>query len=183
MAQQNRSAYNRNAYNTNAYNTYNNYNGSARPVTYNSSAAPKIKPAPQKKPNLTLIQRTRRTAAQVRQQTAVDTKRTLKVMVVSITVLLFMALAIFSRVQLDEVNREISAVENKMELANSESIRINNELNAIMSINNVEDYAINELGMVKIQEHQVVYVDLSDSDFVAKVDGKNIDTPKVINEQ
>ena len=183
MAQQNRSAYNRNAYNTNAYNTYNNYNRSERPVNYNSSAAPKLKPAPQKKPNLTLIQRTRRTAAQVRQQTAADTRRTLKVMVVSVTILLFMALAIFSRVQLDEVNREISAVENKMELAQSESIRINNELNALMSINNVEDYAINQLGMVKIQEHQVVYVDLSEDDYVAKVNGKTTETPNVINEQ
>ncbi len=178
MAQQNRSTYNRTA-----YNTYNTYNRNPRTAAYNSSAAPKIRPEPQKKPNLTLIQRTRRTAAQVRQQTAVNTKQTFKVMAISITILLFMALAIFSRIQLDEINREINSVENQMELAKSESIRINNELNAIMSINNVEDYAVNELGMVKVEDHQVVYVDLSEADYVAKANGKNTELPQVINEK
>lgn len=162
MAQQNRNAY--------AYNNYNN----AKIIAYNSSAAPKMKPAPQRKPNLELVQKTRKTAAQVRQQTAADTKRAIKVMLVSIAVLMFMAMAIYSRVQLDEINREINSVENKIELAESDAIKINNELNAIVSIDNVEDYATNQLGMVKVQNYQVVYVDLSAEDYVAKANGKDI---------
>ncbi len=168
MAQQNKNAY-----------AYNNYNQNAKIHNFNGSAAPKIKPAPQKKPALELVKKTRKTAAQVRQQTAEDTKRIFKAMCVATAIFLFMALAIFSRVQLDEINREINSIENQIELAKSDTIKINNELNSIVSINNVEDYAANQLGMVKVQNHQVVYIDLSSEDYVAKVNGR--DTDKVIN--
>ena len=169
MAQQNGNAY-----------TY-TYNKSAKVIAYNGSAAPKMKPAPQRRPNLELIQKTRKTAAQVRQQTTADTKKAIKIMFISIAILMFMAVAIYSRVQLDEINREIKRVENKIELAESDAIKINNELNAIVSINNVEDYAANELGMVKVQDYQVVYVDLSAEDYVAKANGRETDLSKVIN--
>lgn len=170
--------------NVKTYGTYSyNYNNNSRIAAYNSSAAPKMRPEPQRKPDLTLVQKTRKTAAQMRAQTMADTRKTVKVMVVAITILLFMAMAIFSRVQLDEINREINAVESQMKIAESDSIRINNELNSIISINNVEDYAINQLGMVKVQEHQVVYVDLSAEDHVAMANGRNVDSAQVINEQ
>ncbi len=170
MAQQNR--------NTRAY----NYNTNIRPVSYNGSAAPKTKPAPQKRPQLELVKKTAKTAAQVRQQTAADTKRAIKVMVIAVAILMFMAMAIYSRVQLDEINREISEVENKIELAQSDTIKLNNELNSIVSINNVENYAINELGMVKVQDYQVVYIDLSANDYVAKANGKETGLSSVIKE-
>ena len=163
--------------NSNAY----TYNRNAKIIAYNGSAAPKMKPAPQRRPKLELVQKTRQTAAQVRQQTSADTKRAIKVMFISIAILMFMAIAIYSRVQLDEINREIKSVEKKIELAESDSIKINNELNAIVSINNVEDYATNELGMVKVQDYQVVYVDLSAEDYVAKANGKDTGLSKVIN--
>lgn len=163
--------------NSNAY----TYNRNAKVIAYNGSAAPKMKPVPQKRPNLELVQKTRQTAAQVRQQTAADTKRAIKIMFISIAILMFMAVAIYSRVQLDEINREIKSVENKIELAESDAIKINNELNAIVSINNVEDYAANQLGMVKVQDYQVVYVDLSAEDYVAKVNGKDTGLSAVIN--
>lgn len=172
MAQQNRNAYTV------------TYNRNSKVVSYNNgSAAPKMKPAPQKRPNLELVQKTRQTAAQVRQQTTADTKRIIKVMFIAVTILMFMAIAIYSRVQLDEINREIKRVENKIELAESDSIRINNELNSIISINNVEDYAMNELGMVKVQDYQVVYVDLSAEDYVAKANGKDTNLSSVINKK
>ena len=172
MAQQNRNAYSV------------TYNRNSKVVSYkNGSAAPKMKPAPQKRPNLELVQKTRQTATQIRQQTTADTKRIIKVMLIAVTILMFMAIAIYSRVQLDEINREIKSVENKIELAESDSIRINNQLNSIISINNVEDYAMNELGMVKVQDYQVVYVDLSAEDYVAKANGKDTNLSSVINKK
>lgn len=172
MAQQNRNAYTV------------TYNRNSKVVSYNNgSAAPKMKPAPQKRPNLELVQKTRQTATQIRQQTTADTKRIIKVMLIAVTILMFMAVAIYSRVQLDEINREIKSVENKIELAESDSIRINNQLNSIISINNVEDYAMNELGMVKVQDYQVVYVDLSAEDYVAKANGNDTNLSSVINKK
>ena len=165
MAQQNRNAY--------AYNY--NYNRNERVVSYNGSAAPKVKPAPQKRPDLKLVQKTRLTAQQVRQQTAAETRKTIKIMCIAMAIVMFMALAIYSRVKLDEINREISSVEKKIELAQSDSVKLNNELNAIVSINNVEEYAVNVLGMEKIQEYQVEYIDLSATDRVEVADGKEVE--------
>ncbi len=162
MAQQNRNAY--------AY----NYNRNERIVSYNGSAAPKVRPEPQKKPQLELVKKTRLTAQQMRQQTAAETRKTIKVMCVAMAILMFMALAIYSRVKLDEINREISSVEKKIELAQSDAVKLNNELNAIVSINNVEEYATNELGMTKIQDYQVYYIDMSSQDYVAVANGESI---------
>lgn len=172
MAQQNRNAY-----------AYNNYNRNTNVIAYNGSAAPKVKPAPQRRPQLELVKKTAQTAAQVRQQTAADTKRAIKIMFISVAILMFMVLAIYSRVQLDEINREINSVENKIELAQSDAIKLNNELNSIVSINNVENYAANQLGMVKVQDYQVVYVDLSAEDYVARVNGKDTGLSSVINKE
>ncbi len=170
MAQQNRNSY---AYNYNRNNV----------VDFNGSAAPRRAPEVKKRPQLTLVQQTVRTAAQVRAQTAADTKRAIKIMAIATAVLMFMALAIYSRVQLDEINREIASIENKIELAESDAIKLNNELNSIVSINNVENYATNELGMVKVQDYQVVYVDLSQSDYVEKANGKETGKSSVIIEE
>lgn len=164
MAQQNRNAY--------AYNY--NYNKNDKIVSFNGSAAPKVKPAPQKRPQLELVQKTRMTARQLQQQTAAETRKTIKVMCVAMAILMFMALAIYSRVKLDEINREISSVEKKIELAQSDAVKLNNELNAIVSINNVEEYATNELGMTKVQDYQVYYIDMSSEDYVAVANGQSI---------
>ena len=110
MAQQNRNAY--------AYNY--NYNRNEKVVYYNGSAAPKVRPEPQKKPQLEHVKKTTLTAQQMRQQTAAETRKTIKVMSVAMAILMFMALAIYSRVKLDEINREISSVEKKIELADAE---------------------------------------------------------------
>ncbi len=169
MAQQNKNSY--------------IYNKNAKVVAYNGSAAPKMKPAPQRRPNLQLVQKTRMTAAQVRQQTSIETKRTLRIMLIAVAILMFMAVTIYSRVQLDEINREIKSVEKNIALAQSDAVKINNELNALISINNVEDYAANELGMVKVQDYQVVYVDLSSNDYVAKANGKDTGLSAVINKE
>jgi len=153
------------------YNSYNFDRFEPRIVT-TSSAAPEIRRTPEKKPQLKLVEKTKRTAAQIQQEANAASLKAVKIFAIAVVILLFMSMAIYSRVQLDEVNREISSVENKMELAESDTIRLNNELNAMVSINNVEDFAANKLGMVKVQDYQVVYVDLSTDDQVVVADGE-----------
>ncbi len=144
-------------------------------VVTNSSAAQEIKRQPQKKqPQLKLLEKPRRTAQQIKEETSVNTRKAFKIVTIAVVLLMFMSALIYSRVQLDEINREISSVENKIELAQSDTVRLNNELNAVVSINNVEDFAANQLGMVKIQDYQVVYVDLSTDDSVVVANGEQI---------
>lgn len=65
-----------------------------------------------------------------------------------------------------ELFREINAVEQKIEIAKSESIRLNSELNGITSIGAVDNYATKILGMTKAEKYQVKCVDLSEGDKV-----------------
>lgn len=163
----------------NAYKSYNIEQFEPRMVS-TSNAAPKMKPAPQKRPQLELVKKSRPTAAQVRSETQMAAKQVKKIFAIAITILMFMAMVIYSRVQLDEINRDINNKENAIQLAQSDSIKLNNALSSMVSINNVEEYAANVLGMVKVQDYQVVYVDLSSNDSVVVANGEQTDGTDVI---
>ncbi len=164
----------------NAYKSYNIEQFEPRTVSA-SNAAPKLKPAPQKTPQLKVVKNRKPSAAQVRSEAHQTSKQVRKIFIIAATVLMFMAVAIYSRVQLDEINRNINNKEYEIELAQSDSIKLNNALNEMISINNVEDYAANVLGMVKVQDYQVVYVDLSSGDSVVVANGQETDQSHVIN--
>lgn len=147
-----------------------------------SSAAPKIKEEPKKAPQLKLVQQPKPTRAQIQNEARQSAMQARKILAVACAVIIFMAMVIYSRVQLDEINREIQQVESAMKIAQSDTVRLNNSLSSVISINKVEDYALNVLGMVKVQDYQVVYVDLSGKDSVVMANGKTTDG-MVINEE
>ncbi len=150
-------------------------------VVSNSTAAPKLKPNPQKTPKLELVKTPKQSKAQVQMEMHKSAMQARKVFAIAVTVLVFFSMVLYSRVQLDEVNREINSIENSIKLAESDSIKLNNMLSSMISMNNVEDYATNVLGMSKVQDYQVVYVDLSASDQVVMANGENADSASVIN--
>lgn len=147
-----------------------------------STAAPKIKPEQQRKPQLKLVEQPKPTRAQIRNEARQNARKMQKILAIACAIVVFMAMVLYSRIQLDEINREISSVESAMKIAQSDRVRLNNALNSVVSIDKVEDYAYNTLGMVKVQNYQVVYVDLSGEDAVVMANGETTDTP-VINEQ
>ena len=58
--------------------------------------------------------------------------------------------------------------------AKSENIRLNMALNALMSREKVEDYAVNVLGMQKIERYQIYYFDDRDGDKVVVSGGDTV---------
>lgn len=146
------------------------------------SAAPKIKRA-ESKPNLRVVEKPRLTADQIRTQNLQAGRKMIKIIAVSGICLFFLAAVIFSTLQLDEVNRDIASIDKSMQIAKSETVRLNMELNSIVSIDKVENYAANTLGMSKVQDYQVVYVDLSTSDKVLMASGKETENSNVIKSQ
>ena len=166
------------------YNKYDSYKFEYfEPKTVSTnSAAPKIKQEPKKAPQLKLLQQPKPTRAQIQSDAKKSAMQARKILAIACAVIIFMAMVIYSRVQLDEVNREINQVKNEIKIAQSDTVRLNNSLNSIVSINKVEDYALNVLGMVKIQDYQVVYIDLSSEDSVVVANGKTTDG-EVINEE
>lgn len=145
------------------------------------SAAPKYNTAPQKKPDLRLVKKPAPSKAQLKREANAALVKSIRILAVAAVALLLFGMAIYSRVLLDETNREISSYNSKIENLNSDTVRLKNELNAVASIDKVDDYAANVLGMVKVQDYQVVYVDLSDGDRVLMANGEEVKADEVIN--
>ena len=64
----------------------------------------------------------------------------------------------------DTLISQISAVESQIEIQKGETVRLNAELSRKISTDKIEDYAENVLGMVKVENHQISYIDLSEGD-------------------
>lgn len=146
------------------------------------STAPKLKPN-NRTPHLTVLEKPRKTQEQVRVQTNAANKNAIKILFIAGLCLFFLGLVIYSTLKLDEINRDIASIDSSMKIAQSETVRLNMELDSMVSIDKVEDYAANTLGMSKVQDYQVVYVDLSTSDRALMVGGKEVDQTKVINQE
>lgn len=148
----------------------------------NTSTAPKINPN-NSRPNLRVVEKPRMTASQVRAQNALALRKIFRIIGVAVICLSFLGAVIYSTLQLDEINRDIASVDKAMNIAKSEKVRLDMELNSIISLDKVENYAANTLGMSKVQDHQVVYIDLSSSDRVLMASGKETDNSNVIKSE
>lgn len=64
--------------------------------------------------------------------------------------------------QKNELNHAISNLESQLSVAQSENTRINSELNSLVSMSMIEKYAVEELGMTKMQTQQIRYINVSE---------------------
>jgi cell division protein FtsL len=84
-----------------------------------------------------------------------------KIIVVLLMVLSVTAAILYSQVVLTQGNDQINAMNKKIEELDSETVRKSAELDAKMSLKNIEEYATSKLGLVKLEASQVQYVNLS----------------------
>ncbi|MEG0979106.1 MAG: hypothetical protein RR911_07210 [Oscillospiraceae bacterium] len=140
-----------------------------------SSNAPKIQQisipvaTPQNKPRLV-----KKTKSQLKAETRRANRKAFKALSVAALLLGFIGMVIFSRVQLDEISRDITKTQSQLNVLQSENTRLEMQLNAMVSLNKVDDYAQNVLGMVKQEGYQIEYVDLEGSDQVLVSGGKTV---------
>ena len=132
----------------------------------NVSTAPKKRPD-EGKPNVRVVVNKNKKRKGVSAVKAVANRSALaKVSAVLIVFLAVLGMLIHMQAKLDEVNRQIARSEKTLEETKSETVRLQMELNSIVSIEKVEDFAVNTLGMVKLETGQVEYIDLSEGDRV-----------------
>lgn len=86
------------------------------------------------------------------------------VKVVLVAVILFFAIGfnVYGKVILNERVHQLETVQTEIEVANSENIRLNNELNNFVSLSQVEKTASNKFHMVKRESSQVTYIEVGD---------------------
>lgn len=73
------------------------------------------------------------------------------------------------------LDKQISSVQSELSIAQGESVRLNAELNSMMSTEKIENYAENVLGMVKAESYQISYIDLSEGDKIVVSGDRTLD--------
>ena len=130
-----------------------------------SSAAPKYQPAPErgrKRKPLTVV--TGNEMLKSQSELLADQRRMAKQVAVIITVIalavsMFFAM-LFTYAMKNEYTREIAALKTELDREINQNICTNAELDALVTFDQIEDYAVNKLGMVKLQSDQIRYIDV-----------------------
>ena len=91
----------------------------------------------------------------------------------SVAVVLSMIIGIvYTNSQITEITTNIAAVQNQITELESEKAYLNFTLESRMSLNEIEDYAVNVLGMVKMDSTQVEYIEI-ESENMVEFSGEN----------
>lgn len=133
-----------------------------------SSAAPEIMPdampeipAPRRRKRLTV---TTNEKLKSRAELVQSQKLALKQIFIIISVLAVAASMLFAMLftyaKKNECTREIANLKTELSREINQNICTNAELEALVTIEQIEDYAINKLGMVKLQTDQIRYIDV-----------------------
>ena len=85
--------------------------------------------------------------------------------------LLMFSQVISSYMQLNEVYSSISDANSELSNLRSENVRMQTELEGKASIRNIKDYAENHLGLQKLDQSQIQYIEIQKEDTV-EIDGE-----------
>ena len=115
-------------------------------------ALPKVKPAPQPKTRL---------------QTALSLIFGISV---AICVGVVVSVSIYSRVILSETVNQITDAKRELTALQSEQTRLSMQLDSKISLQNVETYASDDLGLSRMDKYQIAYVTMSGDDMIANTE-------------
>lgn len=124
------------------------------------SAAPKHRE--EKKRRLTVHENgERKTRTQLVSEQKASAVKAVKVMIISLVVMGMLFSVLYTYAAKNELYHEISSLETELAVAESENTRINSELDSLVSMSMIDQYAVEELGMTKVQSNQIMYIDSS----------------------
>lgn len=123
----------------------------------------------QKKPEPEL-----RAAAAPRAKAAVRPLTVLRWAAASLFVMAALLCVMVGNAQLNRLNNQAARLKSQLSSAKSEEVQLNVQLESRTSLNNVENYAVNKLGLQKIGPYQIEYVHLLNKDKVELGSDTNI---------
>ena len=134
----------------------------------------KTRPQPKKKAATVKTNKYNQTVQRNAQSVAIN-KTVLKIMSFCLVCgLMFMGLLVMES-RCNALDKQITAVQSDIDIAEGETVRLNAELSTKISMDKIEEYAENELGMVKAESYQISYIDLSEGDEIVVSGGKSLD--------
>lgn len=164
----------------NNYDKYSNYDFSMFEPglsSYEKNAARKIVELPplpnnKKQADMKLVKKKKKTVFEAKAEMRAAALRSFKALAVAVFLLSMFAALLFSKLKVDELDRKINRTQTQLTAAQAENVKLNMKLDSMISLEKVEDYAQNTLGMVKVENYQIEYIDLSGEDRVNISGGK-----------
>ncbi|MDD3193081.1 MAG: hypothetical protein PHE47_04415 [Oscillospiraceae bacterium] len=92
--------------------------------------------------------------------------RPITLVLVAMIVVSITALLLYNNAMIAEISADITSATAQLEQLQNENGRLNRELDAKMSNETIAEIAVNELGLNKLENYQVAYVNLSSQDVV-----------------
>ncbi|MGN1412576.1 MAG: hypothetical protein ACI4WH_08755 [Oscillospiraceae bacterium] len=92
------------------------------------------------------------------------------IIVCSIIVTILLFLLIYGKVQVSVLYNQIASEKSTVDILQSENVRMQTEIEANMSLKNVESYAENVLGLKKLEKSQITYIQIQNEDSVEVVE-------------
>lgn len=89
------------------------------------------------------------------------------IILVSALAVVLLGTVIYSLNRRNTMYSKVSALNNELNLAEAENVRLQSELESKMSAKNIEDYAENVLGMKKIDASQIKYIEIQTDDVIS----------------
>ena len=142
------------------------------------TSAPKLDPAynphtsPEKKTTVKKKQ-TQTVSKKAVKATQASFVMSVKILAVLTVIFSFFSVAMFLNGKLDETATDISRIESEIKIARSENVRLESALEGMVAIDKVEDYAENNLGMVKLENYKITYFESDEGNHVVVSGGKS----------
>ena len=111
------------------------------------------------------------TKEEIKTQEKAGLRKSLALVLFVSIVFSFIAMQIYAGAKNYELAREIHKIETQLDIAKSENIRLNAQLNGITGIAVIDTYATEVLGMTRVESYQIECIDLSDGDAVLYTSG------------
>ncbi len=118
-----------------------------------------------------LVPEKRRSRADRIAHAAATSRRILRIALVSTVAFVMLALLIVQRAQIATLDVQIIETQTMLEEAKSETVRLESLFNSMASVESVEEYAKDRLGMVKRTRNQVSFFVNENSDEILLLDG------------
>ena len=164
-----------------AQNRNNIYNFSMFDSLDYGTSAPKLEPvyepetAPEKKKTAKTAKKNKASVSRNAQKKAAIASYVsgAKILLSVFSIAFVLGIALFLNVKMDETATRINAVQSEINIEKSENVRLESALEGMVSIDKVEDYAENTLGMVKLENYRITYFDSDESNNVVISGGKS----------
>ena len=88
------------------------------------------------------------------------------IILVSALAVVLLGTVIYSLNRRNTMYSKVASLNNELNLAEAENVRLQSELEGKLSAKNIEDYAENVLGMKKIDSSQIKYIEIQTDDVV-----------------